>query len=139
MMMSRLKLLLIALTALVVACVTAVVASEEPTGSASSETLSTAPMPEHDGVVLWNMNCAGCHAKDGKGGTPAGRAKRVPDLTMPDVQARLDVEYIVGLVRQGRREPDSDKERMPSFESRLSETEIVVLARHVLTLGRSEE
>ena len=40
-----------------------------------------------DVTAIWNMNCAACHGKDGKGQTMMGRKLAIKDLTDAKVQA----------------------------------------------------
>ncbi|MGH9887279.1 MAG: c-type cytochrome [bacterium] len=47
-----------------------------------------------DGAALYQKNCAGCHGPDGKAGTPAAKAMKVPPLagltsTPDEVVARI--------------------------------------------------
>ena len=98
---------------------------------ALSSSLATAA----EELPLWKTTCGPCHGTDGRGKTPAGRMKRVPDLTQETVRARLSLDYISQLVRSGRLDSKTGETRMPAFGHRLTDEEIQQLANHVLELG----
>jgi len=86
-------------------------------------------------AALFVDHCAPCHGHDARGKTPVGRARRIPDLTAEAVRERLHHDYIAKLVREGRTDPDTGKERMPSFSNRLTDEQIQLVAGYVMGLG----
>jgi len=86
-------------------------------------------------AALFLDHCAPCHGQDARGKTPVGRARRIPDLTADQVRERLDPGYIAKLVREGRTDPTTGKERMPSFSNRLTDDQIKMVAGYVMNLG----
>ncbi|HET9063128.1 MAG TPA: c-type cytochrome [Candidatus Binatia bacterium] len=86
-------------------------------------------------AVLFVDHCAPCHGHDARGKTPIGRARRIPDLTADAVRERLDADYIAKLVREGRTDATTGKERMPSFSNRLTDDQIKMVAGYVMNLG----
>ena len=88
-----------------------------------------------DDAALFVDHCSPCHGQDARGRTPVGRARRIPDLTAEAVRARLDPDYIADLVRSGRKDPETGKERMPAFSNRLTDEQIEMLAGYVMNLG----
>lgn len=95
-----------------------------------------AEAPEADAVdpmlraaqALWNVSCAGCHGRDGRG----GGASRPPGATLPDLaasawhDARTD-DAIAGVIRDGRG-------MMPEFGSKMHADAIRALVTHVRSL-----
>ena len=51
------------------------------------------------GDKIYADQCLSCHAKDGSGSTPRGKAMKVPDLRTPQVQKKTDAELIDGIVK----------------------------------------
>lgn len=86
-------------------------------------------------AALFVDHCAPCHGQDARGKTPVGRARRIPDLTADEVRERLEPDYIAKLVREGRADPTTGKERMPSFSNRLTDDQIKMVAGYVMNLG----
>lgn len=77
---------------------------------------------------LYGSKCAMCHGPDGKGGTPVGKADKVPDLTSADVQKRSD-EDLVDTVTKG-------KNKMPAYGKSLKPDQISGLVAYVRGLGK---
>ena len=71
------------------------------------------------GEELFVTNCAPCHGKDGKAKTPIARKLGVKDLT----QCKLTDVEIEKQILAGKRD-DHGKEKMPSFQGKLSDEEI---------------
>ena len=73
--------------------------------------------------------CAVCHGSDGRGDTPEGKRRQVPDLTSPAVQKKTDAQ-LSALIRNGHA-------RMPSFNKALTEPQIAALVAYMRVLGAS--
>jgi mono/diheme cytochrome c family protein len=72
-------------------------ASAAPRGSGS---------PKNDQAQLieltWRQNCAQCHGITGHGDGPNGALVKAPDLTNPDLQAKMSDPDIVNAIKNGR-------------------------------------
>jgi mono/diheme cytochrome c family protein len=78
----------------------------------------------------WNMNCAACHGKDGKGQTMMGRKLGVKDFTDAKVQAELTDDAAFKAVKEGQKDKD-DKTLMKPFGDKFSDDEIKALVAYV--------
>src|SRR5580658_7757880 len=78
-----------------------------------------------DATQLWNVNCASCHGKDGKGGTMMGRKLQIKDMTDPKVQASYTDAEATKTIKDGL--TVSGKENMKAFGAKLSDDEIKAL------------
>jgi mono/diheme cytochrome c family protein len=93
-----------------------------------------APSNEEGGVeraasALWNVSCANCHGRDGRGQGP-GRppAAQIPDFTSQDFQKQRTDEQLVTVIRDGRG-------MMPPFGKQLNEQGLKALLQHVRRFG----
>jgi len=82
-----------------------------------------------DATALWNVNCAACHGKDGKGQTMMGRKLEVKDLTDPKVQAALTDEQAAKDIKEGVIENGQTK--MKAFGGKLNDDQIKALVAQV--------
>jgi mono/diheme cytochrome c family protein len=76
----------------------------------------------------YKAKCAGCHAPDGSGSTPAGKAMGVRDFHSPDVQ-KESVAELAEIISNG-------KNKMPKYADKLKDAEIKDLAAYVQALGK---
>lgn len=76
---------------------------------------------------LYQMKCVACHAADGSGTSPAGKALKVKDLRDPDVQKQSDAD-LTAIISKG-------KEKMPAYEKMLKPDEIKGLVAEVRELA----
>jgi mono/diheme cytochrome c family protein len=76
---------------------------------------------------LYQMKCVACHAADGSGSSPAGKALKVKDLRDPDVQKQSDAD-LIAIISKG-------KEKMPAYEKMLKPDEIRGLVAQVRELA----
>jgi|SRR6266487_2406157 len=79
-----------------------------------------------DGAALYKTKCASCHGPDGSGQTPAGKAMKVRDLRVDEVQKQTDVE-LTKVIAGG-------KGKMPAYGKQLSTADIEALIVHIRTL-----
>jgi mono/diheme cytochrome c family protein len=80
--------------------------------------------------ALWNVTCAGCHGRQGRGdgaARPPGAA--MPDLASPAWQDARSDEAIAVAIRDGRG-------MMPGFASQMHAEAIRVLVAHVRSLRK---
>lgn len=93
--------------------------------------------PEQGGVgraaaALWNVSCAGCHGRDGKGqgaGRPPG--VQLPDFTSAEFQKQRTDEQLVTVIKAG-------KNLMPAFGKQLNEQGLAALLAHVRAFGATQ-
>jgi mono/diheme cytochrome c family protein len=90
---------------------------------------SSAAAADTPRMTYIKAKCAVCHGEDGKGKTPEGKRRNVPDLTAPAVQKRSDAE-IAALIRNGHA-------RMPSFNKALSEPQIAALVAYMRVIAKA--
>jgi cytochrome c553 len=82
-----------------------------------------------DATQLWDMNCAMCHGKDGKGNTMMGHMLHIKDLTDPKVQKDLTDEQAAKDIKDGITENGQTK--MKAFGDKFSAEQITNLVAHV--------
>lgn len=84
-------------------------------------------------AALWNVSCAGCHGRDGKGlgsGRPPGA--QLPDFTSAEFQKQRSDEQLLQAIREGRG-------MMPGFGKQLNEQGLSALVAHVRAYGAAPE
>jgi len=52
-----------------------------------------------DAASLYKSKCAACHAADGSGNSPTGKALKVPDLNSPDIQGKSDADLAAAVTK----------------------------------------
>ena len=85
-----------------------------------------------DVTGIWNMNCAACHGKDGKGQTMMGRKLEIKDLTDVKVQASFTDDQAAKAIKEGV--TDNGQTRMKAFADKLGDDDIKALVAHVRSL-----
>jgi cytochrome c553 len=85
-----------------------------------------------DVTGIWNLNCAACHGKDGKGQTMMGRKLGIKDLTDAKVQASFTDDQAAKAIKEGV--TDNGQTKMKAFADKLSDDDIKALAAHVRSL-----
>jgi mono/diheme cytochrome c family protein len=79
-----------------------------------------------NGASLYKQSCVACHAADGSGSTPAGKALKARDLRSAEVQKHSDAE-LTAAIRDG-------KGKMPPFKAKVSAADISALVAHIRAL-----
>ena len=83
-----------------------------------------------DGAKLFGIYCAACHGEAGTGdGSVAEHFRRMPDLTVPNVQNYAD-GWLFSIIREGGF-------NMPPFGSDLSADERWAVVHHIRTLSKT--
>jgi len=82
-----------------------------------------------DATQLWDMNCAACHGKDGKGDTMMGHRLQIKDLTDPKVQAALTDAQATKDIKDGITE--NSRPKMKAYGNKFSDEQIKTLVAHV--------
>ena len=88
--------------------------------------LAGTAIAQDDVAALYKTKCQICHGADGKGDTPAGKKIGAKDLHSPEV-AKLSDAQLFEIVKKG-------KEKMPSYDGKLTDDQIKALVRYVRSL-----
>lgn len=83
---------------------------------------------QSDGEKLFSARCTLCHAADGSGSSPTGKALKAKDLKSEEVQKASD-EDLTTIITNG-------KGKMPAFGKKLKPEEIQALVVYVRTLAK---
>jgi mono/diheme cytochrome c family protein len=78
---------------------------------------------QSDAAKVYKTNCVLCHAADGSGSSPAGKAMKAKDLRSQEVQEKTDVE-LAEFITQG-------KDKMPAFGKKLKPDDIQHLVAYI--------
>jgi mono/diheme cytochrome c family protein len=78
------------------------------------------------GSDTYKAKCQMCHAADGSGNTPAGKAMRAPPLNSPNIIKASD-EQLIAATANG-------KGKMPAFATKLSTAEIKDTITYIRTV-----
>jgi cytochrome c6 len=90
--------------------------------------LSSYVWAEGDSAQLYKTNCSVCHAADGSGNSPSGKALKAKDLRSDEVQKKSDAELAEGITKgQGK---------MPPFGKKLKAEQIEQLVSYVRQLAK---
>ena|ERR1700693_277209 len=85
-------------------------------------------LAEGDPAQLYKANCLVCHAADGSGNSPSGKALKAKDLRSDEVQKKSDGE-LADLITKGQG-------KMPPFGKKLKPEQIQQLVSYVRQLGK---
>ena len=91
-------------------------------------TMTTSSLAQDSGADLYKSKCQMCHAADGSGNTPAGKAMKARPLNSPDVLKQSDAD-MTAVIKKG-------KNKMPAFEGKLTDAQIASLIAHIHTLQK---
>jgi mono/diheme cytochrome c family protein len=83
---------------------------------------------QSDGGKLFGSNCVLCHAADGSGSSPTGKALKAKDLKSDEVQKVSDAD-ITAVITNG-------KGKMPAFGKKLKPEDILALVVYVRSLAK---
>lgn len=83
-----------------------------------------------DAAGLYKTKCVVCHAADGKGATPAGKATGVRSFASAEVQKESDDE-LTQITTKG-------KGKMPAYENKLTGPQIKDLVAYARELGKAK-
>jgi cytochrome c6 len=83
---------------------------------------------QSDADKLYKTNCLLCHAADGSGSSPTGKALKAKDLKSAEVQSVSDAD-ITTLITNG-------KGKMPAFGKKLKAEDIAALVVYVRGLAK---
>jgi mono/diheme cytochrome c family protein len=83
----------------------------------------------------WEKHCQKCHGPDGKGQTKMGRQSGVKDYTDPKVQAELQDEKAIKIIKEGVVE--KGKKKMDPYGEKLNDDEIKALVAYIRGFKKS--
>jgi mono/diheme cytochrome c family protein len=83
-----------------------------------------------DAEKLYKTNCVLCHAADGSGTSPSGKALKAKDLASAEIQSKTD-EELTGLITTG-------KGKMPAFGKKLKPDDIKLLVAYIRALPKKK-
>ena len=107
----------------------------QPTQADPDRTPPSATAPEEGGTeraadALYNVSCAGCHGRDGKGqGPQRPPGAPLPDFTNPQFQAQRTDVQLLQVLREGRG-------LMPPFGKQLNDQGLEALIAKVRRFGK---
>jgi mono/diheme cytochrome c family protein len=79
-------------------------------------------------AAIYKGKCVMCHAADGSGDSPTGKALKVKNLRSEEVQKQSDTE-LTEVITKGRN-------KMPAFGQKLKPEEIQELVTYIRQLGK---
>ncbi|MGD8861282.1 MAG: cytochrome c [Myxococcales bacterium] len=80
--------------------------------------------------ALFNVSCAGCHGRDGRGeGPKRPPGAQVPDMTVASFQSARTDAQLAQVIAKGR-------DLMPAFEEKINADGIRALVAYLRTLGQ---
>jgi mono/diheme cytochrome c family protein len=100
------------------------------TGSNIQAGTGNAVASSSDSKTTYDVKCAKCHGKDGRGKTLKGRLTHARDLTPGQWQNDVTDERLFNSISNGR------GKKMPSFKKELSEADIDALVAYVRRLKK---
>jgi cytochrome c6 len=86
------------------------------------------PARADDAASNYKAKCAACHAADGSGDTPAGKAMSVIDLRGDEVQKMTDAQLIDATT--------NGKNKMPAYKGKLTDDQIKQLVGYIRQLAK---
>ena len=81
-----------------------------------------------DAAKVYKTNCVLCHAADGSGTSPSGKAMKAKDLRSAEVQGKTDTE-LTDFITKGQG-------KMPAFGKKLSPDTIKALVAYIRALPK---
>lgn len=90
--------------------------------------LTLAARADDASAKIYQSKCVACHAVDGTGNTPGGKALKVAPFSDPDIQKQSDAD-LTAIISKG-------KNKMPAYEKSLKPDQIKGLVAYVRELGK---
>ena len=88
--------------------------------------LASPASAQSNGEKVYKAKCVGCHSPDGSGNSPAGKAMKARDFCSGDTAKETDAEW-TDIITKG-------KNKMPSFDKKLSESDIKDVVAYIRSL-----
>ncbi|MES2222200.1 MAG: cytochrome c [Acidobacteriota bacterium] len=83
---------------------------------------------QEPGADTYKAKCAMCHAADGSGNTPAGKATKTPSFSSPEMLKMSTAQLIAG-TKEG-------KGKMPGYSNKLTTGQITAVVAYIQTLQK---
>jgi mono/diheme cytochrome c family protein len=83
---------------------------------------------QNDVEKIYKTNCVLCHAPDGSGSSPSGKALKAQDLRSDAVQKKSDTELTTAII--------NGKGKMPAFGKKLKPDDIAKLVAYIRALPK---
>jgi mono/diheme cytochrome c family protein len=80
------------------------------------------------GADLYKAKCQMCHAADGSGNTPAGKAMKAAPFNSPDILKEPDTS-LISVIKNGRA-------KMPAFTGKLTDAQITDIVAYIHVLQK---
>jgi mono/diheme cytochrome c family protein len=80
------------------------------------------------GAAVYQDKCQMCHAADGSGNTPAGKAFKARPFTLPEVLKQSDSDLLATM--------KNGKNKMPAFAGKLTDPQFTELIEYIHTLQK---
>ncbi len=80
------------------------------------------------GAATYKAKCAMCHAADGSGNTPAGKATKTPSFSSPAMLKMSAAELVEGT--------KNGKGKMPAYSDKLTGAQITAVVAYIQTLQK---
>jgi len=90
--------------------------------------MPTSVRADGDVAKVYKTNCVLCHAADGSGTSPSGKAMKAKDLRSAEVQGKSDTE-LTDFITKGQG-------KMPAFGKKLSADTIKALVAYIRALPK---
>lgn len=89
---------------------------------------NTSLFAQSSGSDTYKAKCQMCHAADGSGNTPAGKAMKTRPLNSPEVMKESDSD-LIAIIKSG-------KNKMPAFAGKLTDAQIAGVLAYIHTLQK---
>jgi mono/diheme cytochrome c family protein len=83
---------------------------------------------QNDAEKTYKTNCVLCHAPDGSGSSPSGKALKAQDLRIELIQKKTDDELVAAIT--------NGKGKMPAFGKKLKPDQIAQLVAYIRLLPK---
>lgn len=90
--------------------------------------IATPGFAQSGGADIYKSKCAPCHSADGTAATPAGKALKAASFKDPTIVKTPDAQ-LIAIVKSGRN-------KMPSFNGKLSDDQIKAAVAYLRTLQK---
>jgi cytochrome c6 len=80
------------------------------------------------GADTYKAKCSMCHAADGSGNTPAGKATKTPSFSSPEMLKMSTAQLAAGT--------KNGKGKMPAYAGKLTEAQISEVVAYIQTLQK---
>lgn len=88
----------------------------------------TSVLAQNSGADTYKTRCVICHAADGSGSTPAGKATKTPSFNSPEMLKMSETDFIA--------DTKDGKGKMPAYSGKLSDSEIKDVVTYIRTLQK---